>query len=79
VVSAAFRHNQRRIWLNDLVVFGLIAYAPKLRELRPRHWWAGVGMAAVVIGFFVMLIQSFHFAHKIIGPKLYQLEAGSPP
>jgi hypothetical protein len=60
-------------------VFGLISYAPTLREFRPRHWWAGVGMAVAVSGFFVMLIESFHFAHRIIGPKLYQIEASSPP
>ena len=24
-------------------------------------------------------IESFHFAHKIIGPKLYQIESNSPP
>ena len=62
-----------------VAVFGLIAYAPRLREFRPRHWWAGVGMAVAVSGFFVMLIESFHFAHRIIGPKLYQIEASSPP
>lgn len=60
-------------------VFGLIAYAPKLREFHPRHWWVSVGMAVAVSGFFVMLIESFHFAHKIIGPTLYQIEANSPP
>jgi hypothetical protein len=60
-------------------VFGLIAYAPKLRDFRPRHWWAAVGLGLVVSAFFVMLIESFHFAHKIIGPKLYQIEANSPP
>jgi hypothetical protein len=60
-------------------VFGLIAYAPKLRDFRPRHWWVTVGMGVVVSGFFVMLVESFHFAHKIIGPKLYQIESHSPP
>jgi hypothetical protein len=60
-------------------VFGLIAYAPKLRDFRPRHWGAAVGLGLVVSAFFVMLIESFHFAHKIIGPKLYQIEANSPP
>ena len=60
-------------------VFGLIAYAPKLRDFRPRHWGAAVALGLVVSAFFVMLIESFHFAHKIIGPKLYQIESNSPP
>jgi hypothetical protein len=60
-------------------VFGLIAYAPKLWDFRPRHWGAAVGLGLVVGAFFVMLIGSFHFAHKIIGPKLYRIESNSPP
>ena len=60
-------------------VFGLIAYAPKLRDFRPRHWGAAVGLGLVVGAFFFMLIESFHFAHKIISPKLYQIESNSPP
>jgi hypothetical protein len=60
-------------------VLGLIAYAPTLRDFRPPHWWVTVGMGLAVSAFFVMLIESFHFAHRIIGPKLYQIEAHSPP
>ncbi len=60
-------------------VFGLIAYAPKLRDFRPRYWSVTVGMGVVVCAFFAMLIESFHFAHKVIGPKLYQIESNSPP
>ncbi len=60
-------------------VFGLLAYAPKLRDFRPRQWWATVAMGVAVCAFFIMLIESFHFAHKIIGPRLYQIESTSPP
>ncbi len=60
-------------------VFGLIAYAPKLRDFRARHWWGTLGLGVVVGAFFIMLIESFHFAHRIIGPKLYQIESNSPP
>ena len=62
-----------------VAVFGLIAYAPKLRDVRPGQWWGTAGLGVVVIVFFGMLIESFHFAHKIIGPKLYQIEMTSPP
>ena len=60
-------------------VFGLIAYVPKLRDFRYRRWWVSVGMAVAVAAFFIMLIESFHFARKIVGPKLYHIEAGGPP
>ena len=59
-------------------VFGLIAYAPAIREFRPRHWWSTVGIGLAVGVFFVMLVESSKYAHKIIGPRLYQIESQSP-
>ncbi len=60
-------------------VFGLIAYAPSLKRFRPRHWWSAVLVTVFVTAFFVMLNHSFDHVGKVIGPKLYELEAGSPP
>jgi len=60
-------------------VFGLIAYAPKLKEFRPRHWGVTVAIGLVVGLFFVMLAESFQHAHRIVGPLLYEIEAGAPP
>jgi hypothetical protein len=36
-----------------------------------KYFTAVIGV--VVSVFFAMLVESFHFAHKIIGPKLYQI------
>jgi hypothetical protein len=32
-----------------------------------------------IVLFWLLLIESSHFAHKIIGPKLYQIGSNSPP
>jgi hypothetical protein len=60
-------------------LFGLIAYAPKLRDFRPRHWYVTVGIGLVVGVFFVMLVESFQYARKSVGRRLYQIESTSPP
>ena len=60
-------------------VFGLIAYAPSLRQFRPRHWWSTGVAALAVLVFFLMLAESFRHAGRILGPKLKQIESASPP
>ncbi len=60
-------------------LFGLLAYAPALKKFRPRHWWsAAIALAATVI-FFLLLAESFHYARRVIGPRLGEIEATSPP
>ena len=60
-------------------LFGLIAYAPSIEKFRPRHWWSAVILAAVVVVFSVLFVESFRYTHRIIGPRLYEIEFGSPP
>lgn len=60
-------------------LFGLIAYAPSLKNFRPRHWWSAILLTALVLVFAVLLVESFRYAHRIIGPRLYEIEAASPP
>lgn len=60
-------------------LFGLIAYAPSVEKFRPRHWWSAVILAAVVVVFSILFAESFHYARRIIGPRLYMMESGSPP
>ncbi len=60
-------------------VLGIIAYAPRLREFRPHHWYVTVGVGLLVGLFFVMLVESFQYAHHVIGPRLREIEAGAPP
>lgn len=58
--------------------FGLVAYAPALKRFRPRHWISAVLVALAVIVFFLLLVESFHYAGKIAGPKFHQLELFGP-
>ena len=60
-------------------LFGLVAYAPELKKFRPVHWWSAVVVGIAVVVFFLMLRESFHYARRIIGPRLHQIEAASPP
>ncbi len=59
-------------------LFGLIAYAPTLGSFRPRHWWSATILAVVVVVFSLLFTESFKYAHRVIGPKLYEIEATSP-
>jgi hypothetical protein len=60
-------------------LFGLLAYAPSLKKLRPRQWWSAALMGVAVVLFFLLLTESFQYARNVIGPKLYELEATGPP
>jgi hypothetical protein len=59
-------------------VLGLIAYAPSLKRFRPRQWISVVMVALVVIVFFFLLVESFHYAGEFAGLKLRQLELFGP-
>ncbi len=59
-------------------IFGLIAYAPALRDFKPRHVGATIGLGIIVTLFFIMLVESFHYGQKVIIPRLYQLETNIP-
>jgi hypothetical protein len=60
-------------------LFGLIAYAPSIGKFRPRHWWSALVLATLVVVFSILLIESFRYARRIIGPRLYEIEAAAPP
>ncbi len=60
-------------------LFGLLAYAPALKKFRPRHWWSALIILVGSLLFFWLLAESFKYAGKIIGPRLYELEATSSP
>ena len=60
-------------------LFGLIAYAPSIKKFRPHHWWSAVILAGIVAVFSILFAESFHYAHRIIGPRLYEIESASPP
>ena len=60
-------------------LFGLMAYAPLVKQFRPRHWWSAVILAAVVAVFSILLVESFHYARRVVGPRLHEIEFGAPP
>ncbi len=60
-------------------LLGLIAYAPSLKKFRLRHWSSAIILVAALAAFSILLAESFKYAHRTIGPKLYQIESNSPP
>jgi hypothetical protein len=59
-------------------LFGLIAYAPSIKKFRPRHWWSAVAVTLAVAVFFAMLMESFHYARRVMGPRLEEIESHAP-
>ncbi len=59
-------------------VFGLIAYAPSIKRFRPRHWGSAVVVTLAVAVFFAMLAESFHYARRVMGPRLELIESNGP-
>jgi hypothetical protein len=59
-------------------LFGLIGFAPTLREFRPRHWATAALTTMVAVLFIVLLADSFRYAARIIGPRLQRIESSAP-
>jgi hypothetical protein len=59
-------------------LLGLIAYAPSVRHFRLYHWATAVALVIVVLVFGGLLRDSFKHAHRIIAPKILQIEAAGP-
>lgn len=72
---------QRASWDAVTVVaslFALIAFAPSLRKVRPRHWVTGVILALILIVFFFMLVKSFEYAGAKLKPEIQKVESRDP-
>jgi hypothetical protein len=59
-------------------LFSLIAFAPSLKRLQPRHWLTGVILLCVIIVFFLMFIKSFKYAGKKFKPEIQKIESTAP-
>jgi hypothetical protein len=35
-------------------------------------------LAAALVAFSILFVESFRYAHRVIGPRLYEIESGSP-
>jgi hypothetical protein len=58
--------------------FALIAFAPAIKEFRPRHWVTGIVLACTILAFFIMLHRSFAYAGKALAPKIHEIESTAP-
>jgi len=56
----------------------LLAVAPLLRQFRPKHWATLVALIVAVLIFGLLLANSVHYAGRLLGPKLRQIEDSGP-
>ena len=61
-----------------LSILGLVAFAPTLRALRPRHWAVTGILALALIAFVILLWQSLQRVERAFVPRLEQLEQEGP-
>lgn len=59
-------------------LFALVAFAPSLKRLRPRHWFTGVALAILIAAFFFMLVKSLDYTGKRLKPEIQRIESASP-
>jgi hypothetical protein len=58
--------------------FGLLAFAPSLKRLRPHHLLTGIALLLITIIFFFMLVESFRYTHRVIRPRIEKMESMNP-
>ena len=56
----------------------LILIAPRLRAFRPHHWATATAVALATIVFGVMLVDSFHYADRLL-LRVQIIEQSRPP
>jgi hypothetical protein len=72
---------QRASW-DAITVIGaglsLIAFAPSLKRLRPHHLITAAALGLVLIVFTSLLLRSFHYAERRLGPDIRRIESNAP-
>lgn len=58
--------------------FGLLAFAPSLKKLRPGHLLTGIALLLITIIFFFMLVESFKYTQRVIRPRIEKMESMNP-
>ncbi len=61
-----------------LSLFGMIAFAPTLARMRPRHWTTAAIMLVAVVGFYGLLFESVRYVGNRMGQKFQRIEKASP-
>ena len=59
-------------------LLALVAFAPTLRRLRPRHWITGLILVAIVAAFLYTLIVSFRYVGHKAAPAFQHMEQTAP-
>jgi len=57
----------------------LLALAPSLEHIRPRHRWALFALVLAIVAFGTVLVIAGKEVGKLEGPKLRELEMSSTP
>ena len=61
-----------------LSVFGLLAFAPRWRRIRSRHFAVGIVLLIALVSFGMLLIKSLSHANDKIRPRLLEMEKSGP-
>lgn len=72
---------QRASWDAITVIaaaLALVAFAPSLKRFRPHHWFTAVLLVVVAVLFFFLLIKTYRYAGRTVGPKLQNMESAAP-
>ncbi len=72
---------QRASWDAVTVIaaaLALVAFAPSLKRFRPHHWFTAVLLVVVAVLFFFLLVKTYRYAGRTIGPKLQNMESAAP-
>ena len=59
-------------------LLALAVVAPSWREFKPHHWATAAALALAVVAFGVGLVDSFHYANRLL-IRMQILESSQPP
>lgn len=62
-----------------LAGLGLLAFAPRWKNIRTHHFTVGAVVMLAVIGFGMLLIKSLSHANDKLMPRLIEMERNAPP
>src|SRR6058998_3395661 len=60
-------------------LLGLVATSPALRQFRPRHWATAIALIATLALFGIVLLDSYRYAGRKLGPYLEQVRPPRRP
>jgi len=58
--------------------FALLAFAPSLRRFRPHHVITTLLLLVAMAVFFILLVESFRYVGRTLGPRIHRIESTAP-